>query len=292
MRGAANPCRVRRSVLLWLIVCAVDVLSILSAWRSSATDLPAVVSEQIQQTCLDCHDGTAAEGGLDLTSLTFNLNERQLRERWILIHDRIRAGEMPPDPAALPDRDRKALLEPLFNAISRADETDVIANDRLTQHYGLEPLSGSQMRKVVLPDDSPYGGLLTQAAILKVTANGTSTSPVLRGAWNMERLIGQPPPPPPKSVPAVEPDIRGAKTIRDLLALHTRSESCAVCHARFDPVGLALETFDIMGGWRMRYRGIERGDLVTGIDRAGHDFAYTLLGRIGLFSYDRRLCDS
>ncbi len=149
-------------------------------------------------------------------------------------------------------------------------------NDRLAQHYLLPPVEGSAMRRVTLPDDSPYGGLLTQAAILKVTANGTTTSPVVRGAWIMERLIGQPPSPPPASVPAVEPDIRGAKTIRDLLALHTNSESCAKCHARFDPVGLALENFDIMGGWRTRYRSLQNGEKVTGIDRAGHDFGYTL----------------
>ena len=149
-------------------------------------------------------------------------------------------------------------------------------NDRLAQHYHLPPVSGSKMRKVVIPVDSPYGGLLTQAAILKVTANGTTTSPVIRGAWLMERLMGQPPPPPPASVPAVEPDIRGAKTIRDLLSLHTQAESCAACHARFDPVGLALENFDILGSWRTRYRGLEEGAPVTGIDRAGHDFAYTL----------------
>jgi hypothetical protein len=132
------------------------------------------------------------------------------------------------------------------------------------------------MRRITLPPDSPFGGLLTQAAILKVTANGTSTSPVVRGAWIMERLIGEPPPPPPPSVPAVEPDIRGAKTIRDLLALHTKSESCAGCHARFDPVGLALENFDIFGGWRTRYRGVEQGERIAGIDRAGHDFVYTV----------------
>jgi Protein of unknown function (DUF1588)/Protein of unknown function (DUF1585) len=81
---------------------------------------------------------------------------------------------------------------------------------------------------------------------------------------------------PPASVPAVDPDIRGAKTIRELLSLHTNSESCSSCHARFDPVGLALENFDILGGWRTSYRGIEQGERVTGIDRAGHDFAYTL----------------
>ncbi|MCY2977596.1 MAG: DUF1592 domain-containing protein [Planctomycetota bacterium] len=156
------------------------------------------------------------------------------------------------------------------------DADFVYANDRLARHYGLAPILGSKMQKIELPNDSPYGGLLTQAAILKVTANGTSTSPVIRGAWIMERLIGQPPPPPPASVPAVEPDIRGAKTIRELLALHAKSESCAGCHARFDPVGLALENFDILGKWRTRYRGLEAGERITGIDRAGHDFAYAL----------------
>ena len=159
------------------------------------------------------------------------------------------------------------------------DADFVFVNDRLAQHYDLPEkagITGSVMRKVALPKESPLGGLLTQAAILKVTANGTSTSPVVRGAWIMERLIGEPPPPPPASVPAVEPDIRGAKTIRELLALHTKSESCAGCHARFDPVGLALENFDILGGWRTRYRGVEQGDRISGIDRAGHDFSYTL----------------
>ena len=163
------------------------------------------------------------------------------------------------------------------------DADFVFVNDRLAKHYGLPEragITGSSMRKVTLPKESPLGGLLTQAAILKVTANGTSTSPVVRGAWIMERLIGEPPPPPPASVPAVEPDIRGAKTIRELLALHTKSESCAGCHARFDPVGLALESFDILGGWRTRYRGIEQGERISGIDRAGHDFAYTLAERV------------
>lgn len=156
----------------------------------------------------------------------------------------------------------------------------VLANDRLSIHYGLPPLAGSKLRQVPLPEDSPLGGLLTQAAVLKVTANGTSTSPVLRGAWVMERLLGQPPPPPPASVPSVEPDIRGATTIRDLLAKHTSSPSCAACHARFDPVGFALENFDVCGGWRTRYRSLEGGTAVSGIDRAGHDFAYSVAGPI------------
>ncbi len=165
--------------------------------------------------------------------------------------------------------------------VSTLIDTDfVLVNDRLARHYVLPPVAGSAIRRVSVPAASPYGGLLTQAAILKVTSNGTATSPVVRGAWIMERLIGDPPPPPPTSVPGVEPDIRGAKTIRELLALHTQSESCASCHTRFDPVGLALENFDVLGGWRTQYRGLEHGQPVTGIDRAGHDFAYTLGGPV------------
>lgn len=147
-------------------------------------------------------------------------------------------------------------------------------NDRLARHYDLPRVSGSAMQRVSLPKGSPFGGLITQAALMKHTANGTTTSPVLRGVWVMEKLLGQPPPPPPKSVPAVEPDIRGATTIRDLLAKHTESKSCASCHAKFDPVGFALENFDVMGAWRDRYRGMERGEKVTGFDPAGHPYTY------------------
>jgi len=156
----------------------------------------------------------------------------------------------------------------------------VFANDRLAKHYRLPVLTGSALRRVALDQENPLGGLLTQAAILKATANGTTTSPVVRGAWIMDRLLGQPPPPPPPGVPAVEPDIRGAKTIRELLALHTKSQTCANCHAKFDPVGLALENFDVLGAWRTRYRGLAEGERVTGIDRTGHDYAYTLAGTV------------
>lgn len=166
---------------------------------------------------------------------------------------------------------------PIRNLI---DSSFIYANDRLAKHYKLPPISGAALRKIDLPKDSPLGGLLTQAAILKVTSNGSSTSPVIRGAWAMDRLLGQPPPPPPPGVPAVEPDIRGAKSIRDILALHTKSPTCAACHATFDPVGLALENFDVMGAWRTHYRGLEQGELIKGIDRAGHDFSYTLSSKV------------
>ena len=172
----------------------------------------------------------------------------------------------------------KAMFEDNLPVTVLVDADFVFVNDRLARHYGLEPVSGSRVRKVALPENSLYGGLLTQAAILKVTANGTTTSPVIRGAWIMERIMGDPPPPPPPTVPAVEPDIRGATTIREQLARHTKDPACAACHARFDPVGFALEDFDIMGAFRTRYRSLAKGEKVTGIDRAGHDFTYYVAG--------------
>jgi hypothetical protein len=168
------------------------------------------------------------------------------------------------------------LIRENLPAASLVKSDFILANDRLAQHYHLPPVAGSALRRVPVHAGSPYGGILTQGAVLKVSANGSSTSPVIRGAWVTERLLGQPPPPPPPSVPAVEPDIRGAKTIRELLALHTKSQSCATCHAKFDPYGLALENFDVLGGWRSQYRGVEEGETVSGVDRAGHDFRYTL----------------
>jgi hypothetical protein len=147
-------------------------------------------------------------------------------------------------------------------------------NERLAAHYGLPPVQGVALRRTPLPKESPRGGLMTQAAVLKVTANGTTTSPVLRGAWIMERILGQKPPPPPPNVPAVEPDIRGATTIRQQLDKHRTLETCAACHAKIDPAGFALENFDVMGGWRERYRAEGEGVPEIGIGKGGQKFAF------------------
>lgn len=128
------------------------------------------------------------------------------------------------------------------------------ANESLAKHYGLPGITGLALQKVSLPADSAYGGLWTQPAVLKVTANGTYTSPVKRGVWTAERLLGISIPPPPPDIPAVEPDIRGAKTLREQLALHSSQGSCAACHAKFDPYGFALESFDVTGSYRKNYR--------------------------------------
>lgn len=133
-------------------------------------------------------------------------------------------------------------------------------NEKLAVHYGIPGVSGSQIRRVPLPTDCPRGGFLTQASILKITANGTTTSPVPRGAFVMDRLLGQPPDPPPANVPAIEPDVRGATTIREQLDKHRFDPVCASCHAKIDPPGFALEAFDVIGGFRDRYRSIGDGD--------------------------------
>ena len=149
-------------------------------------------------------------------------------------------------------------------------------NSHLARHYGLPPVEGVAMREIALPPGSVRGGLLTQASVLKVTANGTTTSPVLRGAWIMERILGEPPPPPPPGVPAVEPDTRGATTIRQQLDRHRANAACAACHARIDPPGFALESFDVLGGWRDRYRSTETGEPVKGLGKNGFDYAFRL----------------
>ena len=127
-------------------------------------------------------------------------------------------------------------------------------NERLAQHYGIAGVKGNAFRKVSLPADSHRGGVLTQASVLKVTANGLATSPVRRGAFVLDRILGTPPRQPPEDVEAIEPDVRGATTIRAQLAKHRENGGCANCHAQIDPPGFALENFDVIGHWRDRYR--------------------------------------
>lgn len=133
-------------------------------------------------------------------------------------------------------------------------------NEKLAVHYGIPGVKGSSIRKVALPQGCPRGAFLTQASVLKITANGTTTSPVPRGAFVMARLLGQPPEPPPPNIPAVEPDVRGALTIREQLEKHRSDPICASCHTKIDAPGFALEAFDVIGGQRDRYRSIGAGD--------------------------------
>jgi hypothetical protein len=135
------------------------------------------------------------------------------------------------------------------------DSDFAFLNERLVRHYRGEwkVQPGQGLQKVVLKPEDRRGGLVTQGAILKVTADGTSTSPVVRGVFINERLLGTHIPPPPPGVPAIEPDIRGATSIRDQLDKHRNNENCASCHLTIDPPGFALENYDPIGVWRVKY---------------------------------------
>ena len=154
------------------------------------------------------------------------------------------------------------------------DSDFTFLNERLAKHYGIPGVNGAAMRKVTLPKDCVRGGIMTQASVLKVTANGTTTSPVVRGVWIMERILGFHTAP-PAGVPALEPDIRGAVTIRQQLDRHRADPTCASCHRKIDPPGFALESFDVMGGSRERYRAFaENVKPEPGIGLSGQRFSF------------------
>ncbi len=153
------------------------------------------------------------------------------------------------------------------------DSDFAMLNRRLAEHYGIPGVSGDEFRKVALPAGSHRGGLLTQASILKVTANGTLSSPVVRGAWVMKRILGRETQPPPADAGSIEPDTRGATTIREQLAKHRRNASCNACHKYMDPPGFALESYDVIGGWRESYRTQGKGkDVVDPLTKKRRDY--------------------
>jgi hypothetical protein len=179
-----------------------------------------------------------------------------------------------PDPKLYPEFDlalreaMKAETELFFAELLRRDQSVAnfvdsefsFLNERLARHYGIDGVTGSALRLVKLPPGCHRGGVLTQASVLKVTANGTTTSPVYRGVWVLRNILGRPPDPPPPNAGAIEPDVRGAHTIREQLSKHREAAVCATCHVRIDPPGFALENFDVIGGWRTNYRIVSGPD--------------------------------
>ena len=192
-------------------------------------------------------------------------------DQWLELED---IDATTPDEKLYPEYDdvlRQAMLEETRRFFSELiwddrgvrefiDSEFTFLNRRLAEHYGIPGIEGLEFRKVNLPAESPRGGLLTQASLLKVTANGTNTSPVPRGSFVLANLLGTPPSPPPPGAGAVEPDTRGTTTIREELAAHRRVDSCNRCHREIDPPGFALESFDPIGGFRTRYRSTGKGD--------------------------------
>jgi len=160
------------------------------------------------------------------------------------------------------------LLKDDLSLLNIVNSDFTMLNGRLAKHYGIPGVEGWEFHKTTLPLGTHRGGVMTMASVLKVTANGTNTSPVTRGAWVLDRILGTPPPKPPANVPALEPDIRGATTIREQLAKHREIASCATCHVHIDPPGFALESFDVIGGWREFYRltGWRKGAVEVTVD--------------------------
>jgi hypothetical protein len=161
-------------------------------------------------------------------------------------------------------RQDRSLLELL-------DSDYTFLNEPLARHYGIPDVKGNDMRRVKLPADSPRGGILTQGTVLGVTSNPTRTSPVKRGVFILESILGSPPPPPPPDIPPLEEAVKDAgdraPSLREQLAVHRESKLCASCHNRMDPLGLGFENFNAMGMWRDSEYGEPidaAGKLITG----------------------------
>jgi hypothetical protein len=159
------------------------------------------------------------------------------------------------------------------SALELLDSDYTFLNERLAKHYGLTNLNvtGTDMRRISLPADSPRGGVLTHGAPLIVTSNPTRTSPVKRGLFILDNVLGLPPPPPPPNIPNLEDSEKAVDgrqpTLREVLAIHREKPLCASCHNRMDPLGLALENFNALGMWREKERGQPidaAGKLITG----------------------------
>jgi hypothetical protein len=135
----------------------------------------------------------------------------------------------------------------------RADYTFV--NERLARHYGLPNVYGSRFRRVTVTDEARKG-LFGHGSILAITSHAERTSPVLRGKWILENLLGTPPPPPPPDVPALEDKSGQARTVRERMEQHRANPVCASCHKVMDPLGFALENFDAVGAWRTEEEGV------------------------------------
>jgi mono/diheme cytochrome c family protein len=247
----------RLSFFLWSSIPDEELLA--AAERGALKD-PTVLDQQVRRMLTDARS----------TSLVTNFVGQWLYLRNMRTHA--------PDPAAFPDFDdnlRNAFqkeTELFIDALLREDRSIVellsadftFVNERLARHYGIAGVYGSHFRRVTVTD-AARRGLLGQGSVLTVTSYPTRTSPVLRGKWLLENILGAPPPPPPANVPSLkDTDDSGKPTsVRERMERHRKNPVCASCHARMDPLGFALENFDGIG----RLRTVDEGE--TRIDASG-----------------------
>jgi hypothetical protein len=251
----------RLSFFLWSSVPDDELLDLAS--RGTLGE-PAILEQQVTRLLRDAR----------ATALVTNF-----ADQWLQLRNLTAAA---PDPRMFPDFDlnlRDAMrreTELLFESVVRDDRSVVdllsanytFLNERLARHYGIPNVVGDNFRRVELPAGSPRAGLLGQGSILTLTSYATRTSPVRRGKWILETIVGMPPPPPPPNVPALPETKTGnhAATMRERMVQHRADPACASCHQLMDPLGLSLEHFDAIGRWRVR------GDGGTTIDASGSLF--------------------
>jgi len=246
----------RLSFFLWSSIPDDELLDVASAGKLSE---PAVLERQVRRMLADARSRTLVTN---------------FAAQWLHLRN---LASITPDMRLFPDFDdnlRQALrqeTELFVDSILREDRSalDLLSanytflNERLARHYGIPHVYGSRFRRVTLDGDSRRGGLLRQASILTVTSYATRTSPVLRGKWILDNILGVPPPPPLPDVPALKDNtVDGNLSVRKRLAEHRSNPTCAACHNLMDPVGLSLEKFDAIGRWRSAEEG-------TPIDSSG-----------------------
>jgi hypothetical protein len=182
-------------------------------------------------------------------------------------------------------RENRSILDFL-----NADFTFV--NERLARHYGMDGVTGGEFRRVASSEQRP--GMLTQASILVLTSNPTRTSPVKRGKWILENILGDPPPPPPPMVEELNEDNELLGTLREKMEQHRENESCAVCHRQMDTLGFGLENFDAIGAWRDRDGRAEidaSGSLPGGRDFRGPKELMSILAKQKSANFSRCLSE-
>ncbi len=244
--GEAYALASRLSYFLWSSMPDSELIELASEGELLK---PQVLRSQVHRMLIDQRSDALVEGFLG---------------SWLGLRD---LGSTPPDRGSFPDfyhydlggamRQEtflftRHMIDENLPARLFLDSDFTFVNRSLARHYGLEPPQDRGFQRVEL-QDRRRGGLLGQASVLTLTANGIDTSPVLRGVWLLDNLFGSPPDPPPPDVEPLDPDTRGATTIRDQLEKHRSVASCRDCHRKIDPLGFALENFDPIGGWRDGY---------------------------------------
>jgi Protein of unknown function (DUF1592)/Protein of unknown function (DUF1588)/Protein of unknown function (DUF1585) len=288
----------RLSFFLWSSIPDDELLSVASQGRLKD---PAVLDRQVRRMLADPKSRALVDNFAGQWLYLRNLKSTQ------------------PDQNEFPDFDdnlRQAFqreAELFFESVLREERSalDLLSgdytfvNERLARHYGMPNIYGSRFRRVTVADDARKG-LLGKGAILLVTSHAGRTSPVVRGKWILDNLLGTPPPPPPPDVPALEEKSATSQphSVRERLEQHRASPSCAGCHKLMDPLGLALENFDAVGAWRTQDEGAPidaSGQLVDGtkvdgvvtlrqaILRQPEMFVRTLTGKLLVYGLGRGL---